>query len=236
MKAENDFKNVIHDIGVDPFYLHYHTGEQVHLYNTYARDNFACIIIIETFGSVVSTFKKYDMKNTNNIFLYGASVYDQKKDISFTVSNMLSERHSNVTIFNWLANWKNCDVSLPKISICDKLLTTLSAVVKCFTQYFSLHNYVNVCADLILNNLSTYKHWIPSCFVRINVANILKLTTDWLPLKTVERRVREFILQSLCLLIKCQTLGAISSLLSSLITVLINKTDGINIISGKNSV
>jgi hypothetical protein len=56
MKVENDFKNVVHDIGVDLFYLHYHIGEQIHLYSNYARKNKCPQIIINTFGSVISTF------------------------------------------------------------------------------------------------------------------------------------------------------------------------------------
>ena len=63
---------------------------------------------------IISNFKKYDGEKTKYIFLYEAMVYDQENEFSFTVTNMLSERHSNVAIFNWLANWKNSDVPMPK--------------------------------------------------------------------------------------------------------------------------
>ncbi|XP_029342201.1 uncharacterized protein LOC107883669 [Acyrthosiphon pisum] len=117
MKTENEFKSVINDIGLDPFFLFYHT---------------------DATGSVVSNFRKYDMEKTKYIFLYEALVYDEENNYSFTVSNMLSERHSNVAIFNWLTNWKICDIPLPKITVCDQSLALLSAVVQCFTQYSSL--------------------------------------------------------------------------------------------------
>jgi len=32
MKMENEYNNVIHDIGYDPFYVHYHCAEQIHIY------------------------------------------------------------------------------------------------------------------------------------------------------------------------------------------------------------
>jgi hypothetical protein len=127
---------------------------------------------------MVSQFKKYNMEETNNIFLYEALVYERKKYINFTVSNMFIEKHIDVTVFNWLANWKKCDVPLPKSVICDQSFATLSVVVQCFTQFSSLNDYINFCVDLIVNNLSAYKRWISSCFIRINVTHFLKIISD----------------------------------------------------------
>jgi len=144
MKTEIEFKTVINDIGLDPFFVHYHTAEQIHLYRNYARESKCPQIIIDATGSVVSNFKKYDGEKTKFLFLYEALVYDQENEFSFTISNMLSESHTNVAIFNWLANWKKCDVPLPKITVCDQSLAILSAVVQCFTQYSSLQDYTFV--------------------------------------------------------------------------------------------
>lgn len=235
MKTEIEFKTVINDIGLDPFFVHYHTGEQIHLYRNYARESKYPQIILDATGSVVSNFKKYDNEKTKYIFLYEALVYDQKNEFSFTISNMLSERHSNVAIFNWLANWKKSDVPLPKTTVCDQSLAILSAVVQCFTQYSSLQDYINACADLIVNNLPANKHWIPRCFVRTDIAHFLKLITKWPPLKTVARRVREVILRSFCMLIKSQCLESMCSLLLSLFIVLTNETDGTDKITRENT-
>lgn len=132
------------------------------------------------------------MEKTNFIFLYEALVYDKENDISFTISYMLSERHNNLAIFNWLANWKKCDVPLPKITICDQSLAILSAVVQCFTQYSSLQDYINVCADLVVNKLPADNHWIPRYFIRTDITHFLKLISKWLPLKTIARKVRGY--------------------------------------------
>lgn len=35
MKNEDDFKNVIHDIGCNSFYVQYHCAEQIHMYKNY---------------------------------------------------------------------------------------------------------------------------------------------------------------------------------------------------------
>jgi len=235
MKTEIEFKTVIHDVGLDPFYVYYHTGEQIHLYRNYARASKCPQIIIDATGSVVSNFKKYDSERTKYIFLYEALVYDQENEFSFTVTNMLSERHSNVAIFNWLANWKKSDVPMPKMTVCDQSLAILSAVVQCFTQYSSLQDYINACSDLILNNLPTNNHWIPRCFIRTDIAHFLKLITKWPPLKTVARRVREVILRSLCMLIRSKSLEEMFSLLLSLFIVPTYETDGTDTISGEKT-
>jgi len=201
MKTTNEFKSVINDIGLDQWILDQWILPSLSywrpdsLYKNYARQSKYLQIILDATSSVVSNFKKYDMEKTKYIFLYEALVYDEENERSLTVSNMLSERHSNVAIFNWLANWKNCDIPLPKITVCDQSLALLSAVVQCFTQYSSLQDYINVCANLIVNNLPANQHWIPRCFIRTDITHFLNLITKWPPLKTVARRVKEVILQ-----------------------------------------
>lgn len=37
MKTEEDFKDVLNDMGGNPFFLRYHSGEQIHLYRGYCR-------------------------------------------------------------------------------------------------------------------------------------------------------------------------------------------------------
>lgn len=128
---------------------------------------------------------------------------------------MLSERHNNIAIYNWLANWLSNDVPHPKETVCDQSLALLSAIVQCFTQYSNLNDYINICADLILGNLQTDSYWLPRCFIRIDVAHFIKLASQWAPLKTVPRIVKEVIIRAIGLLIKCQTLENMYSILFS---------------------
>lgn len=64
------------------------------------------------------------------------------------------------------------------------------------------------------------------------MAHFIKICTKWVPLKTVSPRVKEVILRSFGLLIKCQSIIKAHSLLNSLFVVLINETDGIDLDSG----
>lgn len=233
MQQEEDFNTILHDMGSNPCFLLYHSGEQTHLYRSYCRQNKIPKLIIDATGGVISNFKKFGIVKTKHIFLYEALVYHPENMHSFTVTNMLSEDHSNMTIFHWLAKWIiNSSVPRPKETVCDQSLALLSAIVQCFTQYSSLQEYLNICSDLVLGDLHADSHWLPKCYVRIDVAHFIKLACKWVPLKTVPRRVKEVILRTIGLLIKCQSLNQMYELLLSLFIVLINETDGNDVLTG----
>jgi hypothetical protein len=142
---------------------------------------------------------------------------------------MLSERYTTVAISNWLLNWLNHDVTVPKQTVCDQSLALLSAIVKCFTQYSSLQDYIRACASLLNGDVALQSYWVPTCFVRIYIAHFIKTISKWMPLKSVVRRVREVILRTMGFLIKSQSLTEIRSILLSLFVVFTNETDGLDI-------
>lgn len=232
MKDEDEYKNVLQDMGCFPFFLHYQSSKQIHVYRDYCRNCPRPKIIIDATGSVISNFKKFGTEKTKSLFLYEILVYDATKKHSFTVSNMVSERHTNIAIFNWFAKWLSCNVPPPRETVCDQSLALLSAIVQCFTQYSSLQEYLNVCSDLILNQLDLDSHWLPRCFVRTDVAHFIKMISRWPPLKTTSRRVKEIILRLFGLLVKSQSIEEIYSLVLSMFVVLNSETDGNDIEMG----
>ncbi|KAF0741946.1 CCHC-type domain-containing protein, partial [Aphis craccivora] len=155
MKGEDDFKGVIRDIGCDPFFVHYHSSEQIYLYRSYCHNNTKPRLVIDATGSVIKKFKKLGFENTNVIYLYECVVYDKIPGYSFTVTNMISERHTNSAIANWLS--------------------LLSAISHVFTQYSLLQDYVRVCADILTGRIASDLHWTPRCFIRIDVAHFIKI-------------------------------------------------------------
>lgn len=102
MKKENEYQNVMHDMGCDPFFIHYHCAEQIHLYRGYCNSTETPKLIIDATGSIVKPFHKFGIEKTKSIYLYEALVYDKEKNQNFTVTNMVSERHTNIAISNWL--------------------------------------------------------------------------------------------------------------------------------------
>lgn len=113
MKSEDDYKNVIHDMGSHPFFIHYHSGEQIHMYRKYCSCNSSPQLIIDATGSIVKNFYKFNLVKTRSIFLREAIICDAVNERSTTVSNMLAERHTTISIFNWLAKWLSCNAPQP---------------------------------------------------------------------------------------------------------------------------
>lgn len=235
MKNENEYKNIIHDIGYDPIFVHYKCAEQVHIYRSYSCTTENPKLVIDATGSVVKNFLKLGLVKTKFLFLYEALVYDRQKNQNFTVTNMISERHCNIAISNWLSKWTSTDVIKPKETVCDNSVALLSAIVKSFTQYSSLQHYVKVCADLLTNEIDQTSYLLPKCFVRIDVAHFIKICSRWTPIKSVPRRVKEIVLRSVGLLIKSQSILELRSLLLSMFVVFTNETAGICLQNGQET-
>lgn len=148
---------------------------------------------------------------------------------------MISEWHTTLAIYNWLANWLNFNVPSPRETVCDQSMALLSACVKFFTQYSSLKQYIRVCAKLALGKVSTDPIWLPNCFIRTDVAHFIRLVSKWVPLKNTQGRVREVILRSIGVIIKNQSISEIYSVVLSLFVELTNETDGVDAVRGRDT-
>jgi len=227
MRKEDEFKDIIREVGYEPFFVHYTNGKQIHMYRKYCSQVNYPEIIIDATGSVVKKFSKLGLDKTNTIFLYQAIVYDELKRHSFTITNMLSERHNTICISNWLAYWMSCNVPKPKKVACDQSLALLSSIVRTFTQYSSLNSYIHACADIITNKIPKDSRWLRQCYVKLDVAHFMKLASQWPDLKLLNRRVREIILRTIGTLIKCEDLEDVYSLFLSLLITISNETNGV---------
>jgi hypothetical protein len=232
MKLEDAYKDSIHDIGLDPFFLHLYTPELIHLYRSYSQQCSYPSLIVDATGNVIKRFSKLGLKKTQTLYLYEAIVYDDVRNYTFTVCCMISEKHDNIAIYHWLSTWLKCDVPPPKEVCCDMSLALLSALVRCFTQYSSLNDYINVCSRLLEENITSNSFWLPRCFIRIDIAHFIKNITKWQPFLTVSKRVKEVYIRAICLIIKSQSLIEIQTLLHSIFIVASNETDGLHISSG----
>lgn len=65
MKTEEDF---LHAMVCDPFFVHYHNEEQIHLYRSYCHNVSHPKIVIDATGSAISSFKKLGEDKTKYFF------------------------------------------------------------------------------------------------------------------------------------------------------------------------
>lgn len=133
MKTEINFNNILKDMCSCPFFIPYHSPELLHIYRNYCKTVQHPRINIDATGSVVKKFIKFRLEKTHSIFLYKALVYHANKCHSFTVTNMISESHTTLSILNWLGKLICCDIVSPREFVCVQSLALLSAAVQCFT-------------------------------------------------------------------------------------------------------
>jgi len=101
MQKEENYNNVLHDIGYNPFFfLFYYCSEQINIYRQYCRSLKYPKLILDATGSIVKPFRKLNSEKTILFFCTKNLFMTNKKKNSFTATNMLSERHTNVAISN----------------------------------------------------------------------------------------------------------------------------------------
>lgn len=103
-------------------------------------------------------------------------------------------------------------------------LALLGAVVRAFTQYNNLSTYLRECFKC-LNNIKKEK---PLCFIRCDVAHVIKLVTTWTPLRMVDVRVKEFIIRSIAQFLLSDNFDDLKNLLKHFFWLIQGKTDGRN--------
>lgn len=74
------FKNIIHNIGLNPFFVHYWSNYQLDVYRSNTLDETAFIYLDAT-GSIIQKIKKPDKSKTGSIFLYNCVVNSEKSGL-----------------------------------------------------------------------------------------------------------------------------------------------------------
>lgn len=78
---------------------------------------------------------------------------------------------------------------------------------------------------MLKEDITVDSHWLPRCFVRVDIAHFIKLVSKWVPLKNINRLAKEMVLRAIGLLINSQCLVEIRLLLLSLFVLFINETN-----------
>lgn len=138
MKYLHPYINVIKDIRYDRFYVHYWSASEMNVYRKYVQHNNISTICIDATGSLVKKPTLISKKKTRNILLYEIAIYDKTIKAQYSISHILSEKHDNNSIYNWLIEWIRDGAPNPKQVITDMSLALLAAVVRAFTQYNNL--------------------------------------------------------------------------------------------------
>ncbi|KAL1448711.1 hypothetical protein WDU94_012299 [Cyamophila willieti] len=231
-KYSADFVNIIQDIGLDPFYVHYYSRQQIQVYNQYLKNptaffNSESLIAIDATGGVVRHVKKPNDVKSKAIFLYDINIHNKKKKKILTVGSMLSEKHNTVALTNFFLNWIKFGATVPKIVVVDMSPALMSACVQSFTQFSGLGAYLTNCG-CIINNPDSFQK--PHTYLKNDVAHSVKLITGFSSLKNANSpRTKAFFVRSICLILRETELKNVAEILRHIFTVALHETEGVNV-------
>lgn len=206
------YLNCIHNIGIDPFFVHYWTNHQIQIYRKYCSTNTSAIYIDAT-GSIVKKLTKLDKSLSKHIFLYQVVIKDNHAQ--FYVSQMLSERHTTNNIHFWLLEWCRMGAPYPREVVVDSSKALLNAVIRCFTNCGTIKDYANACKS---------KTCLSKCYVRIDVAHWIKIYANIL--KSVPRRIKIFYMAAIGQLIVCRNTDDAVKVLRAILIISRPETEG----------
>lgn len=220
LKHNSVYSGSIHSIGCDPFLLHYWSNHQLVIYKDVSKSY--CHICIDATGSVVNKIQRSSLNLTSSdIFLYMAVVHTDFGQIPIT--QMLSERHDTLPIYNRLGQWLKSGVKIPNEAVADYSRAILGAMAKAFSNSNCLHSYIDKCFLALYGHIEE----LPTCFLRINVSHMVKLFCRNKCLIEIKNKyLKEFYVRALRLLLSTITLTSFREILCALFTVIFSETDG----------
>jgi len=222
MKNINPYINIIKDIGYDRFFVHYWSATELNVYRKYVKYNKCPTICIDATGSLVKKPLLLSNRNTKHILLYEIAIHDKQLASQYSVSHTLSEKHDNNSIRHWLEEWIRDGAPKPKQVVTDMSLALMAAVVKALTQFNTILSYIEGCFNCLCKNDLD----LPQCFVRSDVAHVIKLVTNWSTFRLIDIRIKDFIVRAICQIILCEDFYGVKNILKHLFWLIYSKTDG----------
>lgn len=161
------FAGSIHSIGIDPFLVHYWSNHQLAIYKDLTKEY--CNISVGATGSLINKIKRTLLNLLSaHIFLYEAVVNTSYGQIPIT--QMISEKQDAQTIQNWLTQWLLCGIKVPNEVVCDFSTALIGALTRAINNN-SMRDYTARCFDILIGK----NQILPQCYVRIDVAHMIKL-------------------------------------------------------------
>lgn len=203
-------KNVVHNIGQNPFYVIYFTSHQIQIYKQLLKQEHITLYI-DASGVRVPKLNRPDRTSSHYIFLYHAVINSTVGQ--FSVSQFLTEMHTTTFIRFWLMEWCRAGAPHPKEVVTDALRALITAVIKEFTSYATIEQYADA-----------YRNTVPQCYVRIDVAHFLKTYSD--ALKPALRPVLTFYLAVIGQIVLCRKVEDARKIVKALLLISQCELDG----------
>ena len=138
------------------------------------------------------------------------------------INSMLSEVHNTNIITFWLSEWIRLGATIPNEYVSDMSLALLSGAVRSFTKQNTIADYI----DFLYEMHTTQFIGNPGCFIRIDIAHFMKNVAQCKPLTAVRRKVKDFFVRCVAILVKMTSLPQAEEHIYSMLVVALSKTEG----------
>lgn len=244
LKASSKYMNTIHFVGNDPFACIYMSPNQVKLYKAYKQKNGWTKVSCDASASVANRLGKISSSNrfcayfmisyfierpggekSGQIFFYTMVISD---GFQVPVYSMLSEMNDANWITYWLSEWVRSTSNIPNQFTSDMSMALLNGGVRAFTSCASVSDYIELMFDLLLQ--TTANRQIPFCFIRIDIAHLMKNVTTCDALHNKPKKMRDFFIRCVALLVLITDINEARDHILSVLIVARSLTEGKKII------
>lgn len=147
-----------------------------------------------------------------------------KDGFQVPVQSMTSELNTANWLTFWMGDWVQETSEIPNQFTSDGSMAILNAAVRSFTSCSSVAEYVNLMFDLLCKR--AINRSIPQCFVRTDIAHFMKKVTSCDALKGIPRKVRDFFIRCVAILMKIENIEEAGSHIYSVLLVALSSTEG----------
>jgi len=220
LKHNSQFSGSIHSISIDPLIVHYWSNHQLVIYKDLCKSYTK--ISIDATGGLVKKIKRSSLNLlSSHIFLYEAVVNTGYGQIPIT--QMISEKQNCLTIYKWLGDWLNSGIRPPDEAVCDFSMALLGAMSRAFCDGISIRSYLENCFNILVGQ----DRQLPQCFIRIDVAHMMKIFCRLKPLAGINNKhLKNFYVRGLRLLLTSDEMDEFKNILTTLLTVMMSEKDG----------
>ncbi|KAE8743486.1 hypothetical protein FOCC_FOCC010909 [Frankliniella occidentalis] len=177
MKCTEPYGGSIHQIGVDPFFVHYHSKAQMHVFKKFAEKSYI-VMALDATGSLVKKLRLPSGRSSPHIFLYEGVILAGEEQLP--VCQMLSARQDANIIKFWIDELLRDGAPIPKEVVTDHSKALINAVVVTFCGCYSLRDYFERCFHVLsTDNDEEVESCLPSSFLRLDIAHLIGGASKW---------------------------------------------------------
>ena len=209
MKSEEKWCHTIQEVGDFPFHVIFWTSEQLDLWKIVSQDNVS--VSIDAAGRFLKKIKTTS-EITAHIFLYILSISIGGR--IYPIIQFISEYQAAIFIKHCLCKWIESGAPKPREVVTDGSSALQNAVCLSFSNC-SYQQYLSSCYNYIMGSINE----LPFCFLRSDIAHLIKSISRWTCFDTVDPKVKDFYLRIIGYLSKLDNFSEFKAIIKSVFIV-----------------